>query len=460
VIELSGEQIARAAGAELVSRGDEGYPARAVVDSREAGPGDLFVGLRGQHADGGQFAAAALDAGAWGVIVEPERGAALSGGWVLAAPDPLGGLHTLARAWRRELGAKVIGVTGSVGKTSVKDICAALLPGRVQASPENFNTEIGLPLAVLGAEPGTEVLVLEMAMRGTGQIAELAAIAEPEVAVITNIGPVHLELVGSVDAIAAVKAEVLAHLPESGAAVVPAEAGALEPYLAGVPRLIRFGEGGEVQALQREVSEAATDALVRTPAGEQRFSFPFTEAYNLDNALAAIAAGIAIDASPAEMASRASHIGFSRLRGERIELGDGIVLVNDCYNANPVSMRAALDHLGSMPTAGRRIAVLGAMGELGPEASDFHRGVGAHARTAGMDLVIGVGEASREYGPDELVGDPVEAAELLAAQLEPGDAVLVKGSRAAGLEAVAESLEVLIEDRQAAPGRGGGGGGA
>ena len=142
------------------------------------------------------------------------------------------------------------------------------------------------------------------------------------------------------------------------------------------------------------------------------------------------------------MADRAANIGFSRFRGERLELGDGIVLVNDCYNANPVSMRAALDHLASIEGT-RRIAVLGEMAELGPEAPAYHREVGAHARAEGVDLLIGVGEPAREYDPDELVGDPAEAAELLAAQLEPGDAILVKGSRSAGLEAVAETLAEL-----------------
>jgi UDP-N-acetylmuramoyl-tripeptide--D-alanyl-D-alanine ligase len=155
------------------------------------------------------------------------------------------------------------------------------------------------------------------------------------------------------------------------------------------------------------------------------------------------------------MADRAASIGFSRFRGERLELGDGIVLVNDCYNANPVSMRAALDHLASLEGE-RRIAVLGEMAELGPGAAGYHREVGAHARAEGVDLLVGVGEPARDYDPDELVGAPEEAAELLAARLEPGDAILVKGSRAAGLEAVSETLEALM-DGQAAPGRGSGG---
>jgi UDP-N-acetylmuramoyl-tripeptide--D-alanyl-D-alanine ligase len=445
VIELGPEQIAEAAGAEIVALGGDGHPGRAVVDSRQAGAGDLFVGLRGEHADGGAFAGAALAAGAWGVLVGTEHVAGLEGGWVLAAPDPLSSLGSLARAWRRQVGARVVGVTGSVGKTSVKDICATLLPGSVHASRENYNTEIGLPLTLLEAAATTDVLVLEMAMRGAGQIAELAAIAEPDVAVITNIGPVHVELLGSVEAIAAVKAEILAGLPPDGAAVVPVDAGPLEPYLEGVPRLIRFGDRGDVAVLERAVGDTGTEALVSTPAGEQRFSFPFTEEYNLTNALAAIGAGIAIGVSPAEMSGQASSIRFSRLRGERVELGDGVVLVNDSYNANPVSMRAALDHLGSMPVDGRRIAVLGEMKELGPEAPGHHREVGARAREAGVDLLVGVGEAARDYAPDQLVADPTEAAELLAPLLGHGDAVLVKGSRAAGLELVAETLPALLE---------------
>ncbi|MET0305486.1 MAG: UDP-N-acetylmuramoyl-tripeptide--D-alanyl-D-alanine ligase [Solirubrobacterales bacterium] len=459
---LTPEQIVAAMGAEIVSRGDEGTPTRAVIDSREARAGDLFFGLRGQQADGGAFAAAALEASAWGVVVEPTAARLRFGpdsdpklnrtpGWVFAVEDPLAALQALATAWRRDLGAPVVGVTGSVGKTSVKDIARALLPGNVHANRENLNTEIGLPLTVLEAPADTELLVLEMAMRGAGQIAELATIAEPQVAVITNVGPVHVELLGSVEAVAAAKAEILAALPSDGVAVVPVEAGELEPHLSAAPSLLRFGPGGDVEAVEARVAEGVTEALVSTPAGEARFHFPFTEAHNLTNALAAVAAGIALGASPAEMADRAANIGFSRFRGERLELGEGIVLVNDCYNANPVSMRAALDHLASIEGT-RRIAVLGEMAELGPDADGYHREVGTHARGEGIDFLIGVGEPAREYDPDELVGDPAEAAELLAAQLEPGDTILVKGSRSAGLEAVAE----LLQD-QAAPGRGSGG---
>ena len=449
---LSPAQIAAALGAEVVAEGPAEPPRQATINSAEAGPGDLFFGLRGERADGGKFAAQAIEAGAWGVVVSPEWRSSLDRdrrskderrAWVFVVEDPLAALHALARGYRHALGARVVGVTGSVGKTSVKDIARALLPGRVHANQQNLNTEIGLPLTILEAPEDTDVLVLEMAMRGKGQIAELREIAEPEVAVITNVGPVHVELLGSVEAIAAAKAEIL-DLPPGGTAVAPVEAGVLEPHLEGVELLLRFGPGGDVEVTEVTVDDGVTAALVRTPLGSERFHFPFTEAHNLTNALAAITAGVALGAGLAGMADRAADIGFSRFRGERVELPGGIVLVNDCYNANPVSMRAALDHLATLG-AERSVAVLGEMGELGPDSARYHREVGEHARAAGVDFVVGVGLPAREYDPDELVADPGEAAELLAARLEPGDAVLVKGSRSAGLEAVAEQLPELVE---------------
>jgi UDP-N-acetylmuramoyl-tripeptide--D-alanyl-D-alanine ligase len=450
LISLEGEALASAAGAEVLASGGPGGPARAVIDSREVREGDLFVGLPGERHDGGEFAAEALRRGAWGLLVSTQRGRELATqrqtgakkapGWLLGTAEPLASLQSLARAWRERLGARVLGITGSTGKTSVKDVARALLPARLQASPENFNTEIGLPLAVLGAEEGTEVLVLEMAMRGPGQIAELCAIAAPDVAVITNVGPVHVELLGSIEAIVAAKAEIIDGLRPGGTAVVPAEPGPLEPYLERAPKLIRFGPGGDVEAVEVMAEAGETDALVRTPAGEHPFKLPFVEAYNLDNALAAIAAGVALGFDLAAMADRAPGIVFSRLRGELVELPENAILVNDCYNANPISMRAALDHLATLEASGRRVAVLGEMRELGPNAAAYHREIGDYARRSGVELIIGVGELADAYAPDERVPDAEAAADALAAALGPGDAVLVKGSRAVGLERVAEKL--------------------
>jgi UDP-N-acetylmuramoyl-tripeptide--D-alanyl-D-alanine ligase len=461
-VRLGGAEISAVTGARVVAEGSAESPQRAVIDSAAVRPGDVFFGLRGESRDGGEFAAGAIEAGAWGVVVGAEHAARLvagsepavpdgSGGparvargplgpvWVFAVPDPLAALQSLATANRRALGAKVLGVTGSVGKTSVKDITRALLPGIVHANAQNFNTEIGLPLTILEAPDDTERLILEMAMRGSGQIAELAGIAEPDAAIITNVGPVHVEQMGSVAAIAAEKAAVIDFLPADGVVVAPVSAGELEPHLERAPRLIRFGPGGDVEAVESGVADGATEALVRTPLGEARFVFPFAEPYNLTNALAAIAGGVALGVRPEDLVVRPVDIGFSRFRGERVKLAEGIVLVNDCYNANPVSMRAALDHLASLG-APRTVAVLGMMGELGAGETQFHREVGAHAREAGIDLVVGVGAVAREYDPDELLADPGEAAEWLDSHLEPGDAVLIKGSRSVGMETIAEAL--------------------
>lgn len=444
MIELSPDQLVAATGARVVREGPPGYPVRASVDSRLVASGDLFFGLPGERADGGEFAAEALAAGAWGVVVSPAHAGELVAGevegWVFESGDPLIALQDLARSWRRELGARVLGITGSYGKTTVKDIARALLPGRVHATEENFNTEIGLPLTILSAPVGTDILVLEMAMRGFGQIALLATIAEPEVGVITGVGPVHVEQVGSVEGVAKAKAELIDGLTEDGILVAPAAAGELEPHIGRAPTVIRFGEGGEVQLAESSPDEEGTLALISTPEGEQEFEFPFTEAHNLTNALAAIAAGLALGVSLAAMSERTAHIRFSRLRGERIRLGGGVLLLNDCYNANPVSMRSALEHLASHSEAPQRIAVLGLMGELGEESDAYHAEIGRMARQLGIEIVLGVGPGAAGYDPDHQVSGPAEAAELLKDLLEPGSVVLVKGSRSAGLEAVAEQL--------------------
>jgi UDP-N-acetylmuramoyl-tripeptide--D-alanyl-D-alanine ligase len=445
LIDKSASWIADAAGGRLLA-GDPSTrgPRRAVIDSRQAGPGDLFVGLPGAIADGGEFAERALDAGAWGVLVAPahaERASATFAATIpataaiVAAADPLAALQSLARAWRRELGCPAIGVTGSTGKTSTKDILAALLRPhrRTHANRENLNTEIGLPLSLLEAEPGTEALVLEMAMRGEGQIAELAAIAEPDVGVIVNVGPVHLELLGTIERVAAAKAELIRDLPAGATCVVPQGEELLAEHLREDLDTITFGEGGDVQLAALENGRARILARGR----EIELELPFEEPYNIRNTLAAVAAAQAVGVEP----SGRVEVRFSSLRGELVDLGGGVVVVNDCYNANPMSMRAALDSLAEAP-AERRIAVLGWMAELGPDAERFHREIGAHAAARGIDVLVLVGEdAARLYGEGftgetHAASSPEEAAEVLERIAAPGDRVLVKGSRSAGLERV------------------------
>jgi UDP-N-acetylmuramoyl-tripeptide--D-alanyl-D-alanine ligase len=426
------ERVAQAAGARLV-RGGAGSPRRVTIDSRDVAPGDLFVGLVGTRSDGGEFARGALEAGAWGVLVAPRWAAGLDG-IVLAADDPLAALGAMGREWRRELGASVIAVTGSVGKTSTKDLIAALVaPARsVAASRENFNTDIGMPLEILAAPAGTEVLVLEAAMRGFGQIADLAAICEPDVGVITNIGPVHLEQVGSIEGVARAKAELLESV---STAVVPAGEALLAPYLSGM-EVVRFGDGGDVWL----------DGDTVVAHGERLdLELAFTARHHRINTLAAVAAALAVGVRPSgRVEPPAGH-----LRGERVALATGATIVNDCYNASPLSMRAALDELASHGTAGRRVAVLGDMLELGRESEALHREIGEAAAEAGVDVLVTVGPRSVVMldafeGESYAVADAAEAAALAGELIEPGDVVLVKASRGVGLEVVAEALQEAV----------------
>ncbi len=438
---------------------DASGPTSAAIDSRTVTAGQLFVGLRGERGDGGEYARQALAAGAWGVLVAPaharrlvrEPPAGASGtaggtgtaGAVLAHPDPLAGLQSLARAWLAQLrgtGARVVAITGSTGKTSTKDILGELLAAslRTVASPANFNTEIGLPLAILAAPPDTEALVLEMAMRGGGQIAQLTEIAEPEVGVIVNVGPVHLELLGSLQSIAAAKAELIAGLAPGATAVVPAGEALLEPHLRADVHTVRFGAGGDIELARRGRDEVE---IVERSSGERIVLRPsFAQAHNLENLLAAVAAARALGVTPAGEV----NVRFSALRGERLRLPGGIVLIDDCYNANPMSMRAAIDELvGTAPA--RRVAVLGDMLELGPRELEFHREIGAYASQRGVEVLVAVGPLAAEMahtftGELACVPDAASAAQKLAQLLAEGDTVLVKGSRGVGLERVAQAL--------------------
>jgi UDP-N-acetylmuramoyl-tripeptide--D-alanyl-D-alanine ligase len=445
-MDLEASRVAEAAGGRLIA-GDPSKPGprRAVVDSREAGPGDLFIGLRGQHVEGGNFAEQAIQSGAWGVLVSEAHAHRITAPTpnsqlptpVIAVDDPLRALQLLAREWRRALACPTIGITGSTGKTSTKDILAALLQPHLatHANRENLNTEIGLPLSLLEAEPGTEALVLEMAMRGVGQIAELVAVAEPDVGVIVNVGPVHLELLGTIERVAAAKAELIRDLPSGATCVVPAGERLLEAHLRDDLDTVSFGLGADADVRLASFSDGL--ARIDMRGRELELGLPFTEPYNVVNTLAAVAAATAIGVWP----SGRLDVRFSSLRGELVELDGGVVVVNDCYNANPMSMRAALDSLAEAP-AERRIAVLGWMAELGPDAERFHREIGAYAAQRRIDVLVAVGdEAARLYGEGfggetHSVATPEEAGALLAHLARPGDRVLVKGSRSAGLERV------------------------
>jgi UDP-N-acetylmuramoyl-tripeptide--D-alanyl-D-alanine ligase len=383
------------------------------IDSRRVGPGDLFVAVRGGVA-----------------YLEQARA---SGAATLVPDDDFAALAALGRAVRDRSEAEVVGITGSTGKTSTKDILAALCRPhrRTIAAEASYNAELGLPLTLCRLEPDTELLIAELAMRGFGQIAALCELARPTIGVITTIGPVHLEFVESVAGVARAKAELLDALPRDAKAVIPAAAPELEPYVRRDLDVIRVGEDARMRSF-------ANGRLEAEVGGELvELQLPFTTSHQVENALTALAAYWAIGLPLDRIGEGAPQIELSRLRGEELPLPGGGLLINDCWNANPASMAAALRDLAGR-NGGRRIAVLGGMAELGPEGPRYHREVGA--LTNELDVVVGVGELARDYEPTHWVADAEAAATLLGELLEPGDIVLVKGSRAVGLERVAQNV--------------------
>jgi len=440
-------------------------------------PGDLFVALRGERFDGHDFVKAALAAGASGAVVTETWWATSAArsedesAPVYRVDDTLRALASLAREVRRVSRAQVFAVTGSVGKTSTKDTLKAMLGrlGSVVATKGNQNNEVGVPLTLLGVGAETQSVVVEMGMRGVGQIADLAAVAEPDVGVITNVYPVHLELLGSIEQVAAAKAELLAGVRSGGAVVVPRASGLLEPYVQGCQRrVIRFGsdrgeredavESTKVRLAQvtgrlERADEGRYGWTVRWPDGEAYLSVGYMSAHAHENALAAAAACYAAGL-PMEACLEGIHdLELSQGRGQTVEVG-GICVIDDSYNANPAAVESAVDDLVRMAQdrGGRAVAVLGDMLELGPGSEAFHERVGEMAAAAGVSVLWGVGplseatvkgfrqwcEEHREEGVDRPAEHAVDADDVarLIEALRTGDVVLVKGSRGVALEKV------------------------
>jgi UDP-N-acetylmuramoyl-tripeptide--D-alanyl-D-alanine ligase len=388
--------------------GDADAVTGVQVDSRLIRPGDLFVAVSGGDAFLGDARA---------------RGAAAT----LVPDDAHAALAALGSAVRARSDARVVAITGSVGKTSTKDILAALLRPclRTVAAPRGFNNELGLPLTLCMAEPETEVVVTEMAMRGPGQIRDLARVAQPHLGVITSIAPVHLEQLGSLENIARAKSELLEELPVGAVAVVPEDAPELEPFVPEGLDVRRFGPP------EAEVRDGRTH--VRWHGREVVFGF--AARHQATNAAAALTAAEALDVEPP---TEPVEVEFSIWRSQETDLAGGGLLVNDAWNANPVAMRAALAHLLERANGRRTVAILGEMAELGAEGPGYHEEVGREAEA--VDVVLGVGELARHYGPDEWVSTAAEAVEVASSLVRPGDAILVKGSRSVGLEIVADAL--------------------
>jgi UDP-N-acetylmuramoyl-tripeptide--D-alanyl-D-alanine ligase len=423
---LAPGRLERSRGAERVTG--------VSIDSRSIEPGDLFVAVGG----GVDFVKDALEAGAAAALI-PE--------------DAFGALGALGRTVRERSNTKVVAVTGSTARTSTKDILGALCTphARTVVAEGSQNNEIGLPLTLCRLDEQTEIAIVEMGMRGLGQIAELCEIAQPDVGIITSVGPVHLELLGTVERVAQAKAELIGSLPSGGTAVVPAGEAYLEPYLDREDiQIARFGDGGDVSLSYFAARDGSARIRVEAFGRPLTLEFSFGSRYNATNALAAIAAYHALGLPLGKLQKGARHVQLSRLRGEEVPLPEGGVLINDCYNANPLSMAAALEHLQQRAGNARKVAVLGDMAELGAGAPAYHREVGAGAARAGVDVLVAVGPLSRGYvqgarGVQVTRWAPTVEQGLAALRgvLRPGDYVLVKGSRAMGLEVIAEAVAVV-----------------
>jgi UDP-N-acetylmuramoyl-tripeptide--D-alanyl-D-alanine ligase len=374
------------------------------VDSRRIDEGDLFVALE----SGADYRKHAFARGAAATLV-PE--------------DAFGGLAALAGAVRERSDARFVAITGSMGKTSTKDILAAICApqARTIAAERSYNNEIGVPLTLCRVEPDTEICILELSMRGFGQIAELCAFARPHIGVITNIAPVHLEKVGTLEGVVRAKSELIDALPPGGTAVVP------EGFAVGRTDVdvVRIGEDVRLESFE--------PPLLRTSIGTAEVNF---SAQHLAlNAVIAFATARVLDLEIPERLD----VTFVEWRNQELPLPGGGLLINDAWNANPVSMRAALEHLRQLAAGRRRVAVLGEMAELGDYTEEAHREVARAIEEVGVELLVSVGERARIYG-GRAVTDADGAIALLRDELRPGDCVLVKGARVLRLERVAESL--------------------
>jgi len=489
MIPLSAEEAGRALGLEPLA-----FPVVGVaIDSRSLKSGDLFVALRGERFDGHDFVEAAFAAGAAGAVVEKRA-------WgdrtieaerpLYRVDDTLQALGALARAVRRKSSALVFAITGSVGKTGTKDVLAAMA-GRVRrtvATAANQNNEVGVPLTLLAIKPETEVVIVEMGMRGRGQIRTLARVAEPDIGVITSVHPVHLELLGSLQAVAEAKAELIEGVKSGGAMVVPADCAVLGPYLLGCGcKVVRFSarpqmdaaEGAaDVEAWFERRREAAGCAVaLRWPGGEAEVETFDLPAYRLENIVAAAAACYAAGLPVDGCVEAIADVRFGGGRGEVLRF-PGIVLVDDTYNANPAAVRAALEDLVRLAAENdwRPVAVLGDMLELGPRSEAYHREVGEYAADLGVQALWGVGpraavivdgfRARAEGAPGRArrrtaghVGSSEESSSVEVG-LRPGDVVLFKASRGVKLEGMVDRVAALAEAGRWAPSGSSGGEGA
>ena len=426
------------------------------TDTRTLRPGDLFVPLRGPRFDGHAFIGEAFRRGAVASLCARRIDGLPDDALLIQVPDPLRALGQIAHLHRRQLAVTVVGVTGSVGKTTTTKMCATVLGTqfRVAQSQEEWNAEIGVPLTLVGLREDDQIAVIEMAMRGLGQIADLVAIAEPAIGVVTAIGEAHLEMLGSRENIARAKGELVAGLPEAGTAVLNAD----DPDVAALTslcrgRILTYGLIGPADITAEAIHHDDVGTSFRISA-RRRWTTVRVAAWgrhNVGNALAATAVGLTLGMDLDAMREGLARYTPPTMRLEPVIIKEALV-INDAYNASPSSMRAAFEVLQAVGHGRRLVAVLGEMKELGPESTAMHRHIGRDVAARGVVMLITVGdgganiaEGAAEAGMDSagihrtLTVD--EAAQTLRALLRPGDVVLVKGSRALKMERIVEMLQ-------------------
>jgi UDP-N-acetylmuramoyl-tripeptide--D-alanyl-D-alanine ligase len=448
---LTLSQIAQFAGASLSSGDGTVVINKVSTDSRTIKPGELFVALRGENFEGHDFIEAGAKAGATGALVDLNWAGNVPNNFaLLRATDTLQAYQTLAANYRRSLALKVLAITGSNGKTSTKDFAASVLARRfrVTKTEGNFNNHVGLPRTILEATSEDEVAVWEIGMNHPGEIAALSKIAAPDAAIITNIGVAHIEFMGSREAIAAEKGALAETIEAQGTVILNAD----DPFSEGIAARTRAKvvfagtTGGAVRAIEIRQSADGSEFTIVEGAHRCRAQLPVAGTHMVQNALLAVAAGRAFGLSIEECAAGLAAAPLTKARLQIKEIG-GVQFLDDSYNANPDSMKAALRTLVELDAEGKRIAVLGEMRELGAESERGHREIGEAAATLGVDQLITIGDAAEliaegartaGLGKVSSARSTSEAAKLLSEMAEPGDLVLIKGSRAARTEEVIE----------------------
>jgi UDP-N-acetylmuramoyl-tripeptide--D-alanyl-D-alanine ligase len=457
-------QIAKFGGGSLSAGNGEATISRISTDSRTLQAGDLFVPLRGENFDGHKFIQQAAERGAVGAMVEGHwSGNAPRDFALIRVVDTLAGYQTLAANYRASLPLKVIAITGSNGKTTTKDFVAATLAKklRVTKTEGNFNNHVGLPQTMLTANRDDEIAVWEIGMNHPGEIAALAKLAAPDTAIITNIGIAHIEFMGSREAIAEEKGALAEAVPANGTLILNAEDAFSDAIAKRTQaKIILAGiENGSVRATEIRQSGTGSEFTILEGAHRCRAQLPVPGIHMVQNAMLAVAAGRAFGLSLEQCAAGLASTPLTKARLQIREI-DGIQFIDDSYNANPDSMKAALRTLVELDADGRRIAVLGEMGELGEESERGHREVGETAAGLRIDELIGVGaagaaiaHAAQQAGLEKSVGvdSAHEAAELLEKSAAPGDLILVKGSRSARMEQVLDEFARRQRTEEVAP---------